>query len=221
MLSIQSLSGVQIGSTVQVELRQTDQAGGINFTLVYDPAVLEFVEWISGPDLPMPTLPINPVPGAYKWVCQNVETGLPELLGWFRFKVNGPSSLTFQDVTIGTKLGEPIPVTIQNGEITIEDTMPIVTKTIEWDDPNSPPLNDYVLRMSQDSADPASGTWTDVATVAVNSASHDFTSDTGIFNFYVVGRFSHWLFGSGETGPSNILTVDTALPLPMGNLRIV
>jgi hypothetical protein len=89
-----------------------------------------------------------------------------------------------------------------------------------WNDPNSTTLNDYVLRVSQDSLDPATGTWEDAAVSVTQSAGIDMSPNTGTFHFFVVGKFNSIFGANKETGPSNILTVDTAEPLPMEALRL-
>ena len=206
-------SAVVAGTLVSVPIVQTVGAGGVQFDLVYDSAALTLEEFIPA----VGTSPItNPQPGRFRFIVTQT-TPLPEELGVFVFLVNSASLLTLENVVVGSPLGQPIEVEIINGAINLENGM--ATINFAWDDNNSTPLNDYVLRVSQDSTSPASGVWSDAASATVQEAGVEMAPDTGEFAFYVVGKFSG-LFGSGETAPSNVLVLNTAQPLPMEALRL-
>lgn len=197
--------------TVPIMLAESETVGGIQFKLRYDPLNLTYISFTSA------SIYNDSVPGELS-VSMVDLAGLPSLIGEITFTVHDRSDLTFSDILLSDAMGmEILDYAVTNGAVEANGMI----KTFQWNDPNEPDLNDYILYEGVEGPDPAVNAFTPVASSTTPQVDHDVPENDGEHHYYVTGNYTHIIFGSGETDPSPVLTVNTDLPMAMGPLTIV
>jgi hypothetical protein len=196
---------------IQVDKLATDPiVAGLQFILHYDPNNLEYVSFST-------TGIYNDTnPGQISFANADLS-GLTNPIGVATFVVHGPSDLTITDIVISDEVSNSLSFNVLNDSIEVINML----RTLAWSDPNTPPLGNYKLYHGTDGPDPAVNNFAVITTTSDTTAEFDFQENNGVQYFFVTGTFNHPIFGSGETAPSNVLTVDTAVPQAMQTLQIV
>ena len=211
-LKVPNVTVYAIGQVVDIPVILTESRAGLQFELHYNPNTLTYLSYIPGPG-PMPTINASE-PGIFKYI--NVDlSGLPVWteqepdndLGRLGFLVNGSSQLLFVNVLASNSLGQSDPVSVVNGTVNLEvSNMNIGFK---WTDPNpAGKVLGWNFYESLDSGNTFTAVLSNVP-AADRRLDFDVAADTGEHQFYLIG-----LGTFGNSAPSNILVVNSAVPQP-------